>query len=162
MLPRGETIRRTSAARAKRALASRSVTRHLKRVWIAAAAGAILLVGASSFKALRANQPLESTFAAAALAPQRAAMVDAPQPATAAPQPFTRDASATVEVIGSALPAANLAALPAAPPLPVYPVPPARVRRAPTSASSVLPATPPPPPAARRRTKNALNYDFGL
>jgi eukaryotic-like serine/threonine-protein kinase len=174
VVPRDEPIRRTGAAPyAERALASGSVKRRLKRFWLPAAAGALLVAGASSFQALRANQPFERALAPRALSPSEVAAIDppqavtvAPQPVAVAPQPFTRDGSATVEVIGSAVTAANLAALPA-PPLPVYPLPSPSTRRAlPTTpsarATSTPPATPPPPPAARRHAKNALDYDFGL
>jgi hypothetical protein len=166
VVPRDEPIRQTGAARySDRALVNRTAAGHLKRFWIAAAAGALLLAGASSFQALRASQRFERTLAPRALSPSNAVTIDPPLPVTVAPRPFTPDGSATVEVIGSPVGALNLAAVPAPSPS-VSPLASARARHAlpptpSTRATSTPPATPPTLPA-RRRSKNALNYDFGL
>jgi hypothetical protein len=135
-----------------------------KRLSIGAAAGAALLALASTFQALRADD-----HSRARADPK--ATVAATRPPSAAPAAARTNEAA--EAPRTPSPASQvLATIPAAEPVPASaPVPPPAVRAWGALSATPIPSMEPPAapvvpaaqqPPVRRRSRNALNYDFGL
>jgi serine/threonine-protein kinase len=155
----------------ERAPGVRAGLQRWKGLWLAAAAGFVLVAAASVVVSLASDQePIAHAAAPAALAPSRAPSVE-PAPAVVPPRRVAADAPSAAPVVSATsagvTPIAKIPALPSVPRAraTIANAPAPRARSATPSASpppQQVPPPPLPPPLPRRPSTNALNYDFGF